>query len=244
MTFVEYYNSQFSIVQNLDFFVRIAAACICGACIGRERTRRYKEAGTKTHIIVCCGAAMLMIISKYGFADLAAADGQSFVGTRGADPARIAAQVVSGISFLGAGVIYRHGTCVKGLTTAAGIWTTAAIGLAVGAGMYGIAVFGTIVICLLQSVIHRVFARTDSCRTYKVKISGCFSESLQKTVWEELSGWEKQIIQTKMTRKSENILDYEIIIKLTHEISYNEVYQLVNKKAEEGLLNSIVIRRM
>ena len=77
-----------------------------------------------------------MIISKYGFADLTAADGAVYNETRGADPARVAAQAVSGISFLGAGVIFKNGNTVKGLTTAAGIWATAAIGLAVGAGMY------------------------------------------------------------------------------------------------------------
>lgn len=128
MTLCEYFNSQFSIMQNLDFLVRILAACFCGACIGFERTKRFKEAGIRTHIIVCCAAALIMIVSKYGFADLTYADGSVFNGTRGADPARIAAQVVSGISFLGAGVIFKNGSTVKGLTTAAGIWATAGIG--------------------------------------------------------------------------------------------------------------------
>ena len=77
-----------------------------------------------------------MIVSKYGFADLTALDSANFHGTRGADPARVAAQVVSGISFLGAGVIFKNGSAVKGLTTAAGIWATAGIGLALGSGMY------------------------------------------------------------------------------------------------------------
>ena len=133
MTLCEYFNSQFSIMQDLDFLVRILAACFCGACIGFERTKRFKEAGIRTHIIVCCAAALIMIVSKYGFADLTYPDGSVFNGTRGADPARIAAQVVSGISFLGAGVIFKNGSTVKGLTTAAGIWATAGIGLALGA---------------------------------------------------------------------------------------------------------------
>ena len=82
----------------------------CAACIGFERSKRFKEAGVRTHIIVCCAAALIMIISKYGFADLTAADGAVYNGTRGADPARVAAQAVSGISFLGAGVIFKTAT--------------------------------------------------------------------------------------------------------------------------------------
>lgn len=107
MTLTQYINSQFSVIQELDFFARIILACICGACIGFERSRRFKEAGIRTHIIVCCAAALLMIVSKYGFADLTGSLGDVFNGTRGADPARVAAQVVSGVSFLGAGVILK-----------------------------------------------------------------------------------------------------------------------------------------
>ena len=73
MTLCEYFNGQFSLAQNIDFFIRILAACFCGACIGFERSKRFKEAGVRTHIIVCCAAALIMIISKYGFADLTAA---------------------------------------------------------------------------------------------------------------------------------------------------------------------------
>ena len=130
MTLIEYFNGQFSIMQNLDFVARILLACFCGACIGFERSKRFKEAGIRTHVIVCCASALIMIVSKYGFADLTDADGLVFNGTRGADPARVAAKVVSGISFLGAGVIFKNGSTVKGLTTAAGIWATAGIGLA------------------------------------------------------------------------------------------------------------------
>ena len=100
MLLVEYLNSQFSLMQNLDFFIRILVACLCGAVIGAERSKRFKEAGVRTHMIVCCGAALMMIVSKYSFADLTSAAGVNFSGVRGADSARIAAQVVSGISFL------------------------------------------------------------------------------------------------------------------------------------------------
>ena len=84
MTLCEYFNGQFSLAQNIDFFIRILAACFCGACIGFERSKRFKEAGVRTHIIVCCAAALIMIISKYGFADLTAAGGAVYNGTHGA----------------------------------------------------------------------------------------------------------------------------------------------------------------
>ena len=117
---------------QLAFLIRVLVATLCGGAVGYERTKRLKEAGIRTHCLVCCASALIMIVSKYAFADLSV-DGLFFPGDRGADPARIAAQVVSGISFIGLAVIYRNGSTLKGLTTAAGIWATAGIGMAIGA---------------------------------------------------------------------------------------------------------------
>ena len=90
-------NSQFTVMQNLEFIIRILVACMCGFILGVERSRRFKEAGVRTHMIVCVGAALIMIVSKYGFEDLST---EIYNGTRAADPARLAAQVVSGVGFL------------------------------------------------------------------------------------------------------------------------------------------------
>ena len=114
MTLLDYMNSQFSAAQNLDFCLRVVIAAVFGGILGFERSRRFKSAGVRTHIVVCCTACLMMIVSKYGFADLTGPDGASFNGTRGADSARIAAQVVSGISFLCAGVIFKDGGSIKG----------------------------------------------------------------------------------------------------------------------------------
>ncbi len=127
-----------------DYFVRIVVACLCGGLVGLERTKRLKEAGIRTHIIVALGATLIMVVSKYGFADVV-----------GADASRIASNVITGISFLGAGVIFVRGGSVKGLTTAAGIWATAAIGLALGAGMYTVGVLCTALMILLQISLHK-----------------------------------------------------------------------------------------
>ena len=141
--------------QQLALIIRILVATFCGALVGIERSKRLKEAGVRTHCLVACAAAAFMIISKYAFTDLE--DTSVFLdGTRGADPARIAAQIVSGVSFLGAGIIFKNRrSTVTGLTTAAGIWATAAIGMAIGAGLYLIGFATTLFILVLQVVMHK-----------------------------------------------------------------------------------------
>ena len=113
-----------TLYDNLEFLIRLLLSAGLGALVGLERSKRQKEAGVRTHCIIACTSALFMILSKYAFMDLV-----DISGIRGADPARIAAQVVSGISFLGAGVIFKNGNSIRGLTTAAGMWGTAAVGI-------------------------------------------------------------------------------------------------------------------
>lgn len=162
MTYAQEMWQFFTTSQNLDFLLRILCACVCGAAIGYERSKRFKEAGVRTHVIVCCAAALIMIVSKYGFVDLGNSATGFFPGTRGADPARIAAAVISGIGFLGAGAIFRNKNAVKGLTTAAGLWATAGIGLAIGAGMYWLGIVTAVIICVMQYVMHRFTVGSDA----------------------------------------------------------------------------------
>ena len=162
MPFAQTTMQYFTPAQNLDFLLRLLVACACGAAIGYERSRRFKEAGIRTHVIVCSAAALIMIVSKYGFVDLGNAGTGFLDGTRGADPARIAAAVVSGIGFLGAGAIFRNKNAIKGLTTAAGLWATAGIGLAVGSGMYWLGAAATIIICVLQYLMHHFTVGSDA----------------------------------------------------------------------------------
>lgn len=136
-----------------DFILRLVCAAAAGFIIGFERKSRSKEAGLRTHALVAVGAALMMLLSKYAFADLAGALGIES-GARGADPARIAAQVVSGVGFLGAGIIMYRRDSLRGLTTAAGIWATAGLGMAFGAGMYVIGTVAAFIILLLQIFLH------------------------------------------------------------------------------------------
>ena len=113
-----------------DFILRLFVAGILGAVVGLDREYRAKEAGYRTHFLVSLGSALIMVVSQYGFQDVILENSVSL------DPSRVAAQVVSGIGFIGAGTIIIQKQFVRGLTTAAGIWATAGIGLAVGSGMY------------------------------------------------------------------------------------------------------------
>ncbi|NCC17091.1 MAG: MgtC/SapB family protein [Clostridia bacterium] len=140
---------------NAEFVFRIMIACICGGIVGYERTRRRKEAGIRTHVIVAVGSTLMMIVSKYGFYDVISTTGI------GVDVSRIAANVITGISFLGAGVIFVKNISIKGLTTAAGLWATAGIGLALGAGMYTLGIFTTIFIPIIQVLLHSNLNKQD-----------------------------------------------------------------------------------
>ncbi len=134
--------------MTFSLMLRIFLSGLIGALIGIEREVRLKEAGVKTHLIVCLGSTLFMVVSKYGFDDLL---NNPFYR---ADATRIASQVVSGVGFLGAGIIFvrKHG--VQGLTTAAGVWTTSGVGLAIGAGMYAIGIFSAVLVIVAQLVIY------------------------------------------------------------------------------------------
>ena len=229
MTLIEYFNGQFSIMQNLDFVARILLACFCGACIGFERSKRFKEAGIRTHVIVCCASALIMIVSKYGFADLTDADGLVFNGTRGADPARVAAQVVSGISFLGAGVIFKNGSTVKGLTTAAGIWAPAGIGLALGCGMYFTGIFVTLMIGIFQVATHRFTVGADSFTTNRLRFTVREDEEFEPQVRAQLQNWEAQILSSSITRRDDGLISYDLTLKMTRSISIDDVDTLMQR---------------
>lgn len=136
-----------AILTQLDWCLRMILATFCGGLIGFERKSKAKNAGIRTHALIALGAAMTMVVSKYGFFDLLQVTHANW----DVDPSRIAAQVVSGIGFLGAGTILnRHNQIINGLTTAAGIWVTGAIGLAYGSGLYGVGVIGTLFVLFAE----------------------------------------------------------------------------------------------
>jgi putative Mg2+ transporter-C (MgtC) family protein len=159
---------------------RLALAAGLGGAIGFERELRDREAGFRTHMLVCLGAALFTIVSAYGFTD--------FLETRDPrisfDPSRIAAQIVTGIGFLGAGAIIRQGVSVRGLTTAATLWVAAAIGIAAGAGFYSAAILATGVVLIalwpLRIAAHQAVERirTEDKSLIVILRAGARSEQL------------------------------------------------------------------
>lgn len=140
-----------TIINELGHLAEILLAVVLGFAIGLERKLRYKEAGIRTHTIVCAGSALMMIVSKYGFGDM------------DADASRVAAQIVAGVGFLGAGIIVYKKHEVHGLTTAAGVWATAGVGMAAGAKLYVVAIGATVILIGVQCLFH------IKCRVFQTK---------------------------------------------------------------------------
>ena len=149
--FGKYFNS-----TQLELLLSLVIAAILGFCIGLERKFRAKEAGIRTHTIVCFGAALMMLISIHAF--------------EGADPARLAAQIVAGVGFLGAGIIVYRKNEVHGLTTAAGVWATAGIGMACGGGLYFLAIGAAALLIFFQWLLHRNWKIFKPKKHYIVRI--------------------------------------------------------------------------
>lgn len=137
-----------SLATQLDLALRLTVGLVLGAIIGFERELQRQPAGFRTHSLVSLGAALFTVVSAYGFS------GELV------DPTRIAAQIVSGIGFIGAGTILQHRGHIRGLTTAASLWAVAAIGTAAGAGLYTVAVVGTLLILVVLSILDRLEAVT------------------------------------------------------------------------------------
>jgi putative Mg2+ transporter-C (MgtC) family protein len=173
-----------------EYIIRLAIATVLGGLIGLERSFRAKEAGVRTHFLVALGSALFMIVSQYGFEEILAHANVSL------DPSRIASQVVTGIGFIGAGTIIFQKHVVRGLTTAAGLWVTSAIGLACGAGMHIVALTATVFALICLEVINLVLRSVGSKH-----ISVSFSTRKKESVTSVLR---------KMNKEGTDIESYEM----------------------------------
>lgn len=191
-------------VNMLSTFVRLALAMLCGGILGLERGKKNRPAGFRTYMLVCVGATLVMLTNQYIC---------KMYGT--GDPARLGAQVISGIGFLGAGTIIVTGrNRVKGLTTAAGLWADACVGLAIGIGFYSGAIIGCTLIFLVMSVLHRMDDRmTANTRTLdmymefqKMSDLGAFMSKIKE--------FGMKISEIEMT-KSNNLEDVGVAVLLT-----------------------------
>lgn len=207
--------------NEADMILRIILSCVLGGLIGLERESLNKSAGFRTHILVCVGSALVMIVSMEMYT--------MYHSKIALDPGRIAAQVVSGIGFLGAGTIMREGATVKGLTTAATLWVVAGVGLAVGAGLYFPALVATGVIFLTLIYLGKVEKLMTGHTHVSVLVVTAENRPGQLgRVGAFLGEMEILILNIQMKQmKDDHKVMFEIDIKTPDHINMNEVlYQL------------------
>ena len=188
----------------ITFTIRLIVAMILGGIVGLEREYRAKDAGFRTHFLVAIGSALFTLISMYGFAD----------GVK--DTSRVAAQVVSGIGFLGAGIIVFQRNVIRGLTTAAGLWVTAAIGMACGVGQFYMAVLVTLLMLIGLEVLNRFIPHIGSS---SVQLS--FSSPSRKDVADAIMNIRKIVV---------DVISYEIKNKESDKGEYYKVQMEVRTK--------------
>lgn len=211
---------------DLHYLIRMLIACICGIFIGFERKNRAKEAGIRTHCIVCCASALMMIISKYAYFDLLGSSEFANM-TIKLDPSRVAAGIVSGVGFLGAGMIFVHKQTVTGLTTAAGIWATSGIGMAIGAGMYIVGISATIIIILAQLALHADAKWLKTPKNKKFIVYGVSEKYFQDHAVNIMRTNKISVVDTNVTYNYENgTADYEFIIELPPLVNESELCSL------------------
>ena len=195
--------ARYHLAYQAELLFRILLSAFIGYLIGYERKNREKSAGMRTHSIVCMGSALMMVVSKYGFSDIP-----------DYDASRVAAQIVSGIGFLGAGIIFVRNHSVSGLTTAAGIWTTAGVGMAIGGGLYLIGTCAGIMVVVIQIILHRTSVLTSE--PYRVCLKLTVSDYDETLTWLKDLFHEKKIRElnlkvTKNKLNSDMKLEYDLL---------------------------------
>lgn len=214
-------------MANLEWehLLRLLVAGILGTVVGLEREYRAKAAGYRTHFLICLGSATFMLVSQYGFnAVIEKYGGQ--VNAMRLDPARIAAQVVSGIGFLGAGTIILQKQIVKGLTTAAGLWALAGVGLAIGAGMYFVGIAATIFILIGLEVL-RFFFKGLGLRSLGLEIlvpEQAQLESIQKILAES-----RYMVSNYNVSEMPNGYKVDVVVRIHNKNDENELFRRLNE---------------
>lgn len=212
-------------IQEWDWLLRIIVAAFCGAVIGYERAIQRKSAGVRTHIVVAIASALFMIVSKYGFTDLLNMHDIAL------DPSRIAAQIVTGISFIGAGTILVRRDQISGLTTAAGVWATAAIGMAIGAGMYFIGILATAFLFAVQILFHddTLINKIIMHVRFNIQIEAINKHHILSKIKEELAANQVENITVKILDVSDERIVFYVDGIINNKIDENDIIMALRK---------------
>ena len=201
--------------MTTEFILRLLLAGIMGAVIGLDREYRAKEAGYRTHFLVSLGSALIMIVSQHGFGEILDTPNVNL------DPSRIASQVLTGIGFIGAGTIILHKQIVRGLTTAAGIWATSGIGLAIGAGMYTLGISATILTLIGLEVLSFLF-KSVGMKSSAVEFSTDNKETLNQLV-KKFNSKDFMIVSFQMDeRRVSEAISYHVTMVIKSKKNNNE----------------------
>lgn len=213
------------ISAQLTWILRLVIASLCGALIGYERAIQRKSAGVRTHIVVAFSSALFMILSKYGFADLMKISGMEY------DASRIAAQIVSGISFIGAGTILVKKSQISGLTTAAGVWATAAIGMAIGSGLYFLGIIATAILFIVQMIFHddTIINKIIMHIRFNIQIEAVNKHGILKTIEKELSANHVENVSVKILYVSDEKIIFFVDGIINNNIDENNIIMALRK---------------
>jgi len=218
-------------LAQLEYLFRVLLAGICGIAIGWERKNRSKEAGVRTHFVVACGAALIMVISKYAFFDVIVSDLYQGFDVR-LDPSRVASTIASGIGFLGAGMIFVHRNTITGLTTAAGIWTISGVGMAIGAGMYVLGVSATVLILFAQLLLHLRLFRTKHPKLRVLNIKEVQDDNYQKYLTGIFESKDIVVQEVSVERlDDQGMRNYSFILELPEEFNEEDIISMVPYKS-------------
>lgn len=212
-------------MQEFIYILRIMLAGICGIVVGLERKNRSKEAGIRTHFVVACGAAIIMIISKYAFFDVLA-NSSAFSSEIRLDPSRVASTIASGIGFLGAGMIFVHKGSITGLTTAAGIWATSGIGMAIGAGMYVVGIFATMIILIVQLLLHMKTRITTKITLSYFVIKNVSEKGYLKKLKSTLNDKNITVFDYEISKDENDLYTYTLSIDIPEGVSVEDVLDM------------------
>lgn len=227
-------NNVLTLANYLDFGLRMIVSLICGALIGLEREKRLKNAGLRTHIIVCMASCLMMIVSKYGFMDVVTLTNLKIQ----ADASRIAQGVVTAIGFLGAGVIFVRRESVIGLTTAAGLWATVGIGIAVGSGLYVLALCTTLTILIIQWILHNHHRKSHAMNSGVVGCNLTTHNLTFSQFSEYLASIDAEVkdMSIKLDSAGNSIAKVDVIFR-----SCESMNELADKLQKSGIVDSMEI---